>query len=93
LRLLVEKSSKVAPYVQVFGGYLTPKWIRSVCLCCVMWQCHQDIAVFCFVHIILKNVRNILIIFYLYIIKDLNKFYPSYLTSTTKLLKTGEPGK
>jgi len=63
LRLLVETSSKVAPYVQVCGGYLSPKWIGSLRLCCVMRQCHQDIAVFCFVHIILHYVRNVLIIF------------------------------
>jgi hypothetical protein len=63
LRFLVETSSKVASYVQAFGGHFNPKCIRSVCLCCVVCQCHQDNAVFCFVYIILHYVRNVLIIF------------------------------
>jgi len=42
LRLVVETCSHAALYVQVSSAYLSPKWIGSLCLCCVVYSSQQD---------------------------------------------------
>ena len=39
---VVETSSHAALYVQVSSAYLSPKWIGSLCLCCVVYLSQQD---------------------------------------------------
>jgi hypothetical protein len=47
LQLIIKTSSHVAQYVQISSTFLSQKWIRSLCLCCGIYQSQREMVSCC----------------------------------------------